>query len=69
MTKTVRIENADTNTNVKVIVEVWEKGYTAADGSEVPDRITETVPLDHPTFMATKGITSTRWLVVKEVPA
>lgn len=71
MTKTVRIENADTNTSVKVIVEVWDKGYTANDGSVVPDRMSEgeTIELGYPTRMVEKGITGTRWLVVREVPS
>ena len=62
MTKTVRIENADTS-DWKVLVEVWEKGY---DGS--PDYIVKTVELNYPTAMTDSSvyITSTRYLIVKE---
>ena len=63
MTKNIRVENADTSTH-RVVVEVWNKGH---DGTV--DTLTETVPLDHPTSMATLMIHSERFLVIKEVPA
>jgi hypothetical protein len=63
MTKRVRIENADMS-NYKVVVEVWDKGYPAGE----PDKLAQTINLDHPTAMTDAGvyITSTRYLVVKE---
>ena len=63
MTKRVRIENADMS-NYKVIVEVWDKGYPAGE----PDKLAQTIELNHPTAMTDAGafITSTRYLVVKE---
>lgn len=62
MTKQVRIENAD-NSDYKVLVEVWEKGYQGS-----LDTLIETVRLDYPTAMTGSNvyITSTRYLVVKE---
>lgn len=62
MTKAVRIENADTS-SYKVVVEVWDKGYPEGE----PDKLSQTLPLDYPTSMATTYLTSTRYLVVKEV--
>lgn len=64
MTKQVRIENADTSL-YKLVVEVWDKGYPEGE----PDRLSQTLPLDYPTSMASTYVTSTRYLVVKEVPA
>lgn len=66
MTKAIRVENADTS-NFKVVVEVWDKGFP--DG--VPDRLSHTIDLSHPTAMTPPNtyITSTRYLVVREVPA
>ena len=60
MTKQVRIENADTSDH-KLVVQVWDKG---ADGA--PDRLDHEVKLDHPTFMASEYVHSTRYIVVKE---
>lgn len=60
MTKTVRIENADTS-SYKVVVEVWDKG---ANGE--PDKLVDTLRADYPTAMQTSYITGTRYLVVKE---
>jgi hypothetical protein len=64
MTKKVRIENADCS-NFKVVVQIWDKGYP--EGS--PDTIAKEIRLDHPTAMTGDDvfITSTRYLVVKEV--
>ena len=63
MTKSVRIENAD-NSNYKVVVEVYEKGYP--DGTE--DTLVKTIELAYPTAMTGPDcyITSTRYLIVKE---
>jgi len=69
MTKSVRIENADTS-KYKVVVEVWQKQqkYDASIqpiGEPVDVKVKE-IPLDYPTFMATEYIHSTQWLVVRE---
>lgn len=61
MTKTVRIENADTSP-FKVVVEVWDKGYPEGE----PDKLVDTMVLAHPTNMVNPYITSTRYLIVKE---
>lgn len=63
MTKKVRIENADTS-DIKVIVEVWDKGYP--DGT--PDTFVTSYQLNYPTAMTHEGcyITSSRYLIVKE---
>ena len=62
MTKAVRIENADTNTSFKVVVEVWNKGADGAPDTHETDYI-----LPNPADM-TSGLylTSTRYLVIKE---
>lgn len=63
MTKNVRIENAD-NSNYKVIVQVWDKGYQEGE----PDKLVREVTLANPCDMTGTDIylTSTRYLVVKE---
>ncbi len=61
MTKKVRVENAD-NSTYKVVVQVWGKGYP--EGS--PDTMAEEQVLCNPTDVRDFGITSTRYLVVKE---
>ena len=63
MTKAVRIENADTS-DYKVIVQTWDKGYP--EGS--PDTLVKEEQAEFPTAMVVAGITSTRYLVVKEMP-
>ena len=65
MTKQVRIENADT-APYRVLVQIWDKG---ADGA--PDILSKEVTLGHPTAMTGGDVylTSTRYLVVKELPA
>lgn len=65
MTKKVRIENADTGTTFRVLVEVWDKG---PDGQ--PDTLAKTVELNSPCSMTGDDIyiTSSRYLVVKEPP-
>ena len=62
MTKTVRIENADTS-DYKVVVQIFEKGVNGAE-----DQLIKEVVLGHPTAMTGNDvyITSTRYLVVKE---
>ena len=65
MTKTVRIENADMNQSVKVLVEVWDKGYPEG----TPDNLVREIVLANPTDMCGDVyLTDTRYLVVKEVP-
>ena len=64
MTKRVRVENADTS-EYKVLVQVWDKGYPEGE----PDVLAKEVRLDYPTAMTDSDvyITSTRYLVVKEI--
>jgi hypothetical protein len=66
VTKTVRIENADSGTNVNLTVEVWDKGENGG-----PDAMVKAHPLTYPTAMKEITITSTRYLVVREglIPA
>lgn len=63
MTKKIRIENAD-NSAFKVVVQIWDK-Y----GVDQPDRLTREIELSHPTSMTGDDvfITSTRYIVIKEV--
>lgn len=62
MTKQVRIENAD-NSDFKVIVEVWDKGFDGAPDSKAFEE-----RLDWPTAMTSSAVylTSTRYIVVRE---
>lgn len=62
MTKSIRIENADTSA-YKVVVETWEKGLDGDRDVKVGEH-----PLDHPTSMVTLSIWSNRYLVVRESP-
>jgi hypothetical protein len=61
MTKQVRIENADTG-DYKLVVQVWDKG---PDGE--PDVLAHEHRLEYPTAMREDYVTSTRYIVVKEV--
>lgn len=63
MTKRIRIENADTST-YKVMVQVWDKGP-----ENKPDNLVQEILLANPCDMTDMHlyITSTRYLVVKEV--
>lgn len=63
MTKRVRIENAD-NSDFKVIVQIWDKGYPEGE----PDVLAREINLDYPTQMTDENVylTSTRYIVVKE---
>ena len=65
MTKKIRIENADM-ANYRVMVQVWDKG---ADGA--PDTMAFERLLGYPTAMTGDEVylTSTRYIVVKELPA
>lgn len=64
VTKCVRIENADTS-SYKVVVQVWDKNPDPSG----PDILAKEIRLDHPTAMTDSSVylTSTRYLVVKEV--
>jgi len=66
MTKRVRVENADTS-SFKVVVQVWDKGYPEG----APDVLAKEIPLDYPCAMTGEDVylTSSRYLVVKEVAA
>lgn len=61
MTKSVRIENADTSDH-SVMVQAWRKG---AEGE--PDVLVSETPLNSPAAMATLTIWKEQYLVVKEV--
>lgn len=63
MTKTVRIENADVG-KYRVRVEVWDKGYPEG----APDTFVKFMDLHYPASMLAEYITSTRYLIVKELP-
>lgn len=63
MTKNVRIENADNNMAVKVIVEVWNKQI--ADGDTV-NYISKTEELKYPTTLNNYLIHDGQWLVIRE---
>lgn len=63
MTKTVRVENGDSNTSFKVVVEVWDKAYPPGSAE---DKLADTFVLGHPTAMKEVGITSSRYLTIKE---
>lgn len=64
MTKHVRVENADSGTDFKIVVEVWDKGYPEGE----PDKLAFTENLEYPTAMTSAAVylTSTRYLVVRE---
>ena len=61
MTKSIRVENADTS-EWKVVVQVWQKGI----GSE-PDVMSSEHKLDSPADMITEYVHGSQYLVVKEV--
>lgn len=67
MTKAVRIENADTNTSVEVVVQVFDM---RPDGN---DHLVQEIVLGHPTAMTGQFnpdvyLTSARYLKVIERP-
>ena len=64
MTKSVRIENADSNTNYKVVVQIWDKGYPEGE----PDTMSQEIMLNNPCDITGQGVylTSTRYIIVKE---
>lgn len=63
MTKHVRIENADMS-DWQVKVEMYERSAEVG----APDRLVRTAILRHPTDMDEAGITSSRYLVISEMP-
>ena len=65
MTKTVRIENADSNTTYKVRVRAQEKN-AEGDWVDAPEAVQS---LDFPTAMAQVGIHSHRRFIVEEATA
>ena len=67
MTKKVRIENADTNTSVGLVIEVYDK--SAIEGQA--DSLAQTIELMHPTMMTGNSapeiyLHSGRYAVIKE---
>lgn len=60
MTKSVRIENADTSDH-KLVVEVWIRGHNVE-----PDRLMSTHRLNNPTDMVTTYVFSEQYLIVRE---
>jgi hypothetical protein len=63
MTKSVRIENADMNTHVKLRVRLFRKGH---DGQ--PDVEDHSQELIYPTQMLSLGIYDETYLVIDELP-
>jgi hypothetical protein len=68
MTKTVRVENADSGTGFDVEVQVVDKGQVFEDGTNAPDTVAETHLLPYPTRMMEFTLTSNRYLIVRDVP-
>lgn len=68
MSKLIRIENADTNSSLKVKVFVFERANQAPDtpGVHAPDVLVESHTLGHPTAMKEICVTSSRYLVIEE---
>lgn len=64
MTKKVRIEDADT-AGFKIVVQTWDKSYLEG----TPDIMVSETPFYGPTDLRDFYITSSRYLVVKEVAA
>lgn len=62
MTKAVRIENADQNNSVSVVVQVWDKGLEGQPDILVEEQVLQaTCDLSNNLY-----VTSTRYLVIKE---
>jgi hypothetical protein len=61
MTKTVRVENADTNTSKIVIVESWERNPESGEW-----RITGSEKLGHPTHLANFTLWEGKELRIRE---
>ena len=65
MTKTVRIENADTQ-QYKVVVEVWETKRDPEDETKTISWKVETHRLDYPTALKEISIWKGRSLLIRE---
>lgn len=61
MTKSVRIENADTNTDKKLVVEVWSRGT-----HDAPQQLQRSVDMGHPTHMETITLHEGVYIVIRE---
>lgn len=61
MTKSVRIENADTSDH-KVVVQTWQQGQNGE-----PDTLVEELDLSHPTQMHEGLVYQGQYLVIREV--
>jgi hypothetical protein len=66
MTKMVRVENADSGTEHKLVVEIWEKGRVLPDGNTEPDTKVDERQLDYPADLSEVAVWGGRYLVVKE---
>lgn len=61
MTKSVRIENADTNDNKSIVVEIWANSV-----GESPAILVYSEELYFPTMMTTKILNDGNFMVVRE---
>ncbi len=66
MTKMVRVENADSGTGHKLVVQVWDKGRALPEGGVELDTMASESKLDYPTAMTEVGVHNSRYLVIKE---
>lgn len=66
MTKAVRIENADTNTDFKIVVQVMNIHLDAAGKPTGETSLQAEKQLNHPTAMLELYIHSGQFLIVKE---
>lgn len=71
MTKYVRIENADSGTLYKPVVQIWDKGYVRDDSGQWvesgEDKLVDEIVLHNPCQLEQCYITSSRYLVIKEL--
>lgn len=61
MTKSVRIENADTNDSKSIVVEIWANAV-----GESPAILVFSEELNFPTMMTTKVLNDGNFMVVRE---
>lgn len=61
MTKSVRIENADTNDNKSIVVEIWAKSV-----DESPAILVYSEELNFPTMMTTEVLHDGNFMIVIE---
>jgi hypothetical protein len=68
MTKRVRVENADSGTSFKVVVQVWDKSFGPGE-IDRPDTLVSEHILHNPCDITGYDvyITDTRYLIVKEL--